>query len=265
MNTETVYKKGGALYASAFLARYAKDHPHTNKTIDGGVITEVSVPYEFHNCEYYVTFRPRLVITKNTINLIIQNDSKTFLSKKLIQKFDRLGFAWSFEKDHVFTSKKKPTYWQIIIANYILYKICKWHHRPTTTKEKSESKTVYMFEDKFYESKEIINAFLELKEKRYIHVHLKTDRLNTYLSIANEVYRVELHSDGHIERERDLERSNPFLEDKTIDASNISKYEWYIRDRKLHEILPQTGLKAYIELVTKMYDQKQEYRSHKNN
>ena len=268
MEAKTVYKNGDTLYASAFLAHYAKEHPYANETLDGGVITEVSVPYNFHNCEYSYTFRPQLVVSKDAIKIVVQNDNKMFLNKKLVQKFDRLGFVWSFEKDHILTSKKKPTYWQIIIANYILYKICKLHRRPNVTKEKSELKTVYMFEDKFYESKDIINVFLtlkELKEKPYLGVRLETNKLNTYLSIANEVYRVKLHADGHIERERDLERTNPFLEDKTIDASNVSEYDWYIRDRKLHEILPQTGSEAYIELVNKMYDQKQKYRLSKNN
>ena len=206
MEAKTVYKNGNKLYASTFLARYAKDHPYANETLDGGVITGVSTPYEFHNCEYSFTFRPRLVVTKDAVKIVIQNDNKTFLNKKLVQKFDRLGFVWSFEKDHVLTSKKKPTYWQIIIANYILYKICKWHRRPTTTvKPKKGLKTVYMFEDNFYKSKEIVDSFLKLKEKLYISTHLEINKLNTYLSVANGVYRVELHSDGHIERERDLE------------------------------------------------------------
>lgn len=239
MNTQTAYKYGNTLYASKFLAKYAqkKNYLYLNETMEANVVTKIT-----QNCGD----GRKLILTSDSITIKIEPDSQTFLDKKLVRTFERLGFSWEYHNGHVLTNKKKPSHIRILTAKYI---IRNWYQHlikhPTT---KTELKTIHMYNDQAYESKDLIDAYLALGGNASASTQLKCDKLITSFPDPNGGYIIVLYADGRIERCYQIVRFY-FETNYHFTNDNLSQDNWYFRNGALHEIIPEQGKDAYIKLV----------------
>lgn len=241
METQIAYKQGDTLYASKFLAKYVqkKNYLYLIETTENNIVVELT-----QNCGN----GRELIITPDTIQIEIEPDLQTFLNKKLIHTFERLGFSWEYNNGHVLTNKKKPNHIRILIAKYI---IRNWYQHliklPTT---KSGLKTIYIYNDQAYETKDLVDTYLALGGNANASTQLKCDKLTTYVPDLNGGYRIILYADGRIERFYNVVGFPYYFETNYhFTNDNLSQKDWYFYKGNLHEILPEHGKDAYIKLV----------------
>lgn len=251
MKTQTAYKYGNTLYASKFLAMYAqkKNYLYLSETTEANIVTKIT-----QDCGN----GRKLIITADSITIKIEPDLKTFLDKKLVRTFERLGFSWEYDNGHVLTNKKKPNHIRILIAKYI---IRNWHqHYIKIPTIKSGSKTVHMYEDQAYESKDLIDAYLALGGGASASTQLECGKLITSFPDRNGGYSISLYADGRIEQCYYLVRFPYCIETNYhFTNDNLLQKDWCFYKGTLHEIIPEHGKEAYIKLVMDEWKKKPKY------